>query len=820
MSQDDEAPGTPGAPLSSSGNELTDFVVADQLRNDTGQLTPDEDERRQELRQAAERYTAFGWRVLPIYGVYEDDGACQCPRRGDCPSPGKHPIHLDWPGIATSDTVDAVSWWRAQPEDPLPEEWWPLANIGIATGKGSDIFVLDVDPDNGGDATLARYEARYGEMPPTRIHITGSGGLHYFFRHPGFEVRNSARKVLGEGLDIRGEAGQVVAPPSRSAKGDYLMNPAHDLPIADAPSWLTEMLRAHNIGQRGETLAGDEPRAGVGYYRRYGEAAIKSVAEDLRNAPSGHRNDMLNECAFRLGTLGGAGIISEEQAWEALHDAALACGLNQHEIRPTFNSGWRKGLRQPRQVQWNIDGTAWPIRAWTEFGNADRMVDHFGDVLRWCPERNTWMVYAGGVWEPHFKESGQWFAQVMFRNLENTEAASLDTEPDEGDKDLRSPRMQFLDWVRTQHTRKAITSAADLSKGVPLMRISQRSFDPEPMHLNAQAGVVDLASGSRLDHDSEQRMTMQCRASYDQSAIAPTWDAFLHRVQPDPDMRAYLQRLTGYSATALMTEQVIFLHYGTGANGKSVFHAVISHVLGTYAQTVPVETLLSTQLDGQIPNDIARMAGRRYLQASETKAGKSLDEQRIKQLTGGDTISARFMRGEFFEFRPVGKIHLTSNHLPHLSDDEATWRRVHLIPWRVEIPPSERDGLLTERLIREESSGILNWIVEGALLWQETGLLPPDTANEAKQAYREEEDIIGMFITDCLDTGLPLAYKAIGRSAAEIFAAFQFWAKQHGYPSGAQRGLTEALQKKGFEYVKQHNWRGFPNVEVRGIRSV
>jgi putative DNA primase/helicase len=795
---------------------VPELIVAENFANDPGNLTADQDQRRQELRQAAERYTSFGWRVLPIYGVTDSDD-CQCPRGAECPSPGKHPVHLDWPGVATSDTVDAVLWWRAQPAEALPEEWWPLANLGIATGKGSDIFVLDVDPDNGGDATLARYEARYGEIPPTRIHITGSGGRHYFFHHPGFEVRNSARKVLGEGLDIRGEAGQVVAPPSRSAKGDYLMNPAHDLPIAEAPTWLTEMLRTHDTGQRGEISAGAEPRAGVGYYRRYSEAAIRSVAEDLRNAPSGDRNNRLNECAFRLGTLGGAGMISEEEAWTALHDAALAVGLSDHEIRPTFNSGWRKGLLRPREVQWNIDGTTWPLRAWTEFGNADRMVDHFGDTLRWCPERNTWMAYEGGVWEPHFKESGTWFAQVMFRNLENTEALALDTEPDEGDKDFRSPRQQFLDWVKSQHTRKAIGSAADLAKGIPLMRISQRSFDPEPLLLNALGGVVNLTDGAKLAHDCDQRMTMQCRGIYNRQAPAPAWDAFLRRVQPDPDMRAYLQRLTGYSATALMTEQVIFLHYGGGANGKSVFHSVISHVLGTYAQTVPVETLLSTQLDGQVPNDIARMAGRRYLQASETKAGKSLDEQRVKQLTGGDTVSARFMRGEFFEFRPVGKIHLTSNHLPHLSDDEATWRRVHLIPWSETIPPHERDGLLAEKLIREESSGILNWIISGTLSWQEDGLLTPSHAEKAKEAYRMEEDVIGQFIADCLDTGLPRASKCMGRSAGEIFAAYQYWAKERGYAPGAQRGLTEALQKKGHEYITPHNWRGFPTMQVRGV---
>ena len=162
----------------------------------------------------------------------------------------------------------------------------------------------------------------------------------------------------------------------------------------------------------------------------------------------------------------------------------------------------------------------------------------------------------------------------------------------------------------------------------------------------------------------------------------------------------------GYTITGKNTEQAVFLHRGPGVNGKSVFHAVCSAVLGNYAQTVPVETLLATRMEGRIPNDVARMQGRRYLLASETKAGKSLDEQLIKQLTGGDTISARFLRAEWFEFTPVGKIHLTSNHVVAVSDDDATWRRIHLIKWEEVIPEDERDPELAAHIIAEEGPGV------------------------------------------------------------------------------------------------------------------
>ncbi len=764
-------------------------------------------------------YAHKGWRVIPVWWV-TGDGACACRRGAECTSAGKHPVHDKWPEIGTASFDQVADWWGAAPETgPYPDDWYPRANVGIVTGAGSGIFVLDIDPGHEGDITLATYERQHGEMPATRIHQTGGGGLHYFFRHPGFDVRNSAGKVVGNGLDIRGENGFVVAPPSISTKGAYFINPAHEVITGNSPEWLLDILRVHDKRQMGEVIPGTEPTAGTGHGRRYAEAALQAEAEMVRDAPAGERNNALNEAAFSLGTLGGAGLLEEQAAWTALNEAALAAGLSAGEIAATFRSGWQKGLESPRQIAWKVIADEWPQRDRTEFGLADRMADHWGDELRWCPERNVWMLYAGGCWTPGFKESGTWYAQQMIRRLAETEALQYDDEQqfDDEDKILVSPRELFLEWAAKQRTRKAVNAASDLCRGLPLMRVREHTFDLDPLMLNHLAGIVDLRTGEITPHDPEQRMTMQCPVSLAAQARAPRWQAFLERVQPDPLMRAYLHRVMGYTISGLVTEQAIFFHHGSGANGKSVFHAICSAVLGNYSQVVPVETLLATKMEGRIPNDVARMKGRRYLMASETKAGKALDEQMVKQLTGGDTMSARYMRAEWFEFKPTGKIHITTNHLLQLSDDDATWRRLHLIKWEEVIPEAERDPNLAETIIREEGPGVLAWLVQGAIHWNNLGLRPPDKALHDKALYRKDEDLLGQFIFDCLDEypDDPQA-RCVGRSSAEIYAQWKYWATARGHNVMSQKSLTGRLKDRGFMYQESgHSWRGFPTLQVR-----
>jgi putative DNA primase/helicase len=779
-------------------------------------LTEEENRRREEMRKAALAYQNRGWRVIPVRWA-DDEGMCSCAAGIRCGSPGKHPVHAKWPEVASAEFNVVADWWAPAPETPgIPSDWHPRANVGIVTGAVSGIFVLDVDPGHDGEVTLASYARQHGEMPSTRVHQTGGGGIHYFFAHPGFDVRNSAGKVLGPGLDIRGDNGFVVAPPSWSAKGQYTVNPAHEIAVAPAPEWLLVLLREQDRSQRGEVVFGREPLAGTGYGRRYAEAALRAEEDRLRHAPSGSRNDTLNEAAFSLGTLGGAGLMEEGEAWAALSEAASAAGLGQEETRKTFLSGWRSGLENPRQVQWRALQGSWPMRDRTEFGLADRMADHYADQLRWCPEHGTWMVYSGGFWERSFKDTGHSAAQQLIRRLHETEALEYDDEHALDGTGARqpSPRDDFLAWVATQRRRTSVAAAADLARGMPLMIIRERTFDLDPMMLNTRNGIVDLESGQVSPHSPEQRMTMQCPVVYDPSARAPLFHQFLDRVQPDPEMRLWLQRMAGYTAGGKTGEQAIFFHHGKGSNGKSVFHEVMMAVFGTYGQAVPVETLLASRMEGRIPNDVARMKGRRYLQASETKVGRHLDEQMIKQLTGGDTISARFLRAEYFDFRPVGKIHLITNHLPAASDDDATWRRVHLLRWDQVIPKEDRDLTLAERIIASELPGVLAWIVRGSIQWAQDGLATPERAHQHKEDYRQGEDILGMFLEECLKE-VPYKKGRIGSSSQEIYVTAKNWYTSNGHQAMSQKSFTGRLRDRGHDYYVGGGWRGLPTLQIK-----
>lgn len=811
---------TPASGTDARASEQTDRPAADPSeapRPQQGLLSKEKDARRAELLNAAARYAQRGWAVVPVWWV-DENGVCQCSKKERCLNQGKHPVHLDWPSRAERDPASVAYWWRDAKRLPA-DDWWPEANVGIVMGAMSGLWALDYDEYSGGLETLAGYERRHGELPVTRIHQTGSGGLHYIFTHPGFPVRNSAKRKLGRGLDVRGEHGFIVAPPSRSNKGPYEINPAHDIDPVPAPGWLLELLYTEDRSQRGVMPAGREPAAGTGIARKYAETAMEQETEKMREAQPGYRNDTLNEVAFTLGTLGGAGLLTEDAAYQAIFEAASSTGLGEDEIRRTFLNGWRAGMEEPRQIQWNAIGGDWPIRAWSDLGNADRMVDHFGDVLRWCPERKVWYAYQSGCWHPGTSDDGEWAAQQMLRRLADTEGKMYDPtrpEDDEG-RPTESPQEAFFAWVDKQQQQavKFCSASARLSRGLPIMRIGQNSFDPDPMLLNCLNGVADLRSGELLPHDPNLRMTLQAQASYRPGATAPRFQAFLDRVQPDPEVQRYLQKIFGYGVTALTGEQAIFLHHGElGANGKSVLFDTIREIIGGYAQVVPVETLLNTNVEGRVPNDVARMDGRRLLLAAETKMGKFLDEQKLKMLTGGETIVARYMRGEFFEFKPVGKIHLATNHLPRLSEDPATWRRIRLITWDVQIPVDERDPDLSRKLVNEEAEGILAWLIEGAMAWYREGLQVPDKLVVATENYRQEEDPLTQFISDCVNTGLPEDAMRIGCLVKDFWAAHTVWADQNGMPSMLQPNLTKLL-KKHFTSFNRNGRRGFLDAAVK-----
>ncbi len=273
---------------------------------------------------------------------------------------------------------------------------------------------------------------------------------------------------------------------------------------------------------------------------------------------------------------------------------------------------------------------------------------------------------------------------------------------------------------------------------------------------------------------------------------------------PGEELRRFVQRATGYSATGDTSEQCMFINHGGGNNGKSTFQEALGAALGDYAMRTPTETLM-VRRSGGIPNDVARLKGARFVTASETEEGRRLAESLVKDLTGQDTISARFMRAEWFDFKPTHKLWLATNHRPEIrGTDNAIWRRIRLVPWSVVVPPAERDRKLPEKL-RAELPGILAWVVRGCLEWRREGLGESEEVRNATAEYQAEQDVLATFIEErCVVT--PNASAA----ATPLYHAYQAWCEDAGERVETQKRFGRRLAERGFEREKAgvYYWRG------------
>lgn len=361
--------------------------------------------------------------------------------------------------------------------------------------------------------------------------------------------------------------------------------------------------------------------------------------------------------------------------------------------------------------------------------------------------------------------------------------------------------------------RAKLSSASTVAAVERLARADRRHaatsdrWDRDPWLLNAPGGVIDLRTGELLAHDRARAMTKLATAS--PNGDCPTWQRFLATVTAgDAELQDYLRRVVGYCLTGATTEHALFFLYGTGANGKSVFVNTVSTVLGDYATTAPIDMFMAATGERH-PTDMAGLRGARLVAAIETEQGRRWAESKLKALTGGDRITARFMRQDFFEFTPQFKLVIAGNHKPAIRNiDEAMRRRFHMVPFTVTIPPAQRDRTLTDRLLAERD-GILAWAVAGCLEWQCAGLKPPRAVLAATEEYFDDEDAIGRWIADACITG-----PACTELVATLYGAWKAWAETAGEFVGSIRRFSENLTTRGFE-----KWRD-PASTGRGFRGI
>ncbi|PZP63893.1 MAG: hypothetical protein DI596_02515 [Azospira oryzae] len=437
---------------------------------------------------------------------------------------------------------------------------------------------------------------------------------------------------------------------------------------------------------------------------------------------------------------------------------------------------------EPSQIDALLAAHAWQ----TEDGLAAAFTDRHAEDWRYCAAWGKWLMWDGRRWI----EDRMLYVNHLTRAI--CRAASRKAD---------SPRL-----------RAKLASAATLSAVERIARCDPRhaatpeEWDADIWLLNTPGGVVDLRSGRLRPHARSDRMTKITSAT--PRGDCPRWRAFLADVTGgDEELSAYLQRMVGYCLTGSIEEHALFFLHGTGANGKSVFVNVVSTILADYARHAPMETFMAASGERH-PTELAMLMSARWVSAVETEQGARLNESRIKELTGGDTITARFMRQDFFTYLPQFKPVIVGNHKPAIRNiDEAMKRRLHLIPFTVTILPERRDPRLTEKLLAERD-GIMAWAVEGCLAWQREGLKPPASVVSATEEYFEAEDALGRWIEErCV---LEPNAKSL---TAELFNDWKQWAEAAGEFVGSQKRFADSLLARGLE-----KWRN--GMGLRGFQGI
>ena len=423
---------------------------------------------------------------------------------------------------------------------------------------------------------------------------------------------------------------------------------------------------------------------------------------------------------------------------------------------------------------------------------AQRFVDMHAGELRYVEQWKRWLVWRGGRWAFDETRTVDVFARALAKKL-LIEAVESD----------RNDRLKT--GVEFQK-RARVEAVVALGRCDP--RISRRpaDFDRDTWLFNCTNGTLDLRDGVIHAHRQEDHITKASPVAYDPQARCPRWERFLEEIFPDDSVRAYVKRAVGYSMTGSVREQVLFFAHGGGANGKSVLLNTVSYILGHYGKTAAPE-LLVVKTNEKHETELADLAGVRLVSTIETESGRRLAESKTKMLTGGDTIKARFLYADFFEFEPTFKLWLVSNHKPNIRNtDEGIWRRFHLIPFTVSIPKDSQDKTLPETL-RTEAAGILRWAVEGCLEWQRDGLRPPAPVLDAVASYRQEMDVLGQFLAERCIEG-----KSLFVSSKTLYAAFVAWAEENGEHPPTQKAFGISLRERGYVATRPggvRTWFGF-----------
>ncbi len=659
----------------------------------------------------------------------------------------KHPLIKAWPTEATANEQKIKAWAKQ----------FPSCNFAVAAGARSKILVLDVDCKNNqpGMESLEKLKNENGKIE-TFTTRTPSDGRHLYFQYPegNGQIKNGELTEY-PGIEVKADGGGITLPGSIYNDGrEYVL--LDDREPIPCPDWLLKILknRASIDAQRKPTSS----EQGVG---------------DIK---PGERNNRLTSLA---GGMRRAGHGKEAIVAALLIENKNRCNppLPDNDVRQIGESVCRYDPADPLITARR-----------TDTGNAYRMLHLFGDEIKFCANFNTWFCWDGKRWARDETR------KILVRGWQVIDAVYrvASTIPETGQ------RVEFLKYIAGFDKLAKVRAMCEFTSAIPKIAVKPDMLDVDGWLLNCQNGTIELKTMTLREHRQDDLITRLAPVEYDPDAMCPLWFEFLTRITGnDPELLYFLQQAVGYSLTGDITEQILFLLYGLGANGKSTFIETIAALLGDYSAGTPAETLL-VKRDVGIPNDLARLQKVRMVYANETAKNRSLAESLVKQLTGGDMITARFLHAEFFEFQPEFKLFMCTNHKPRIKGtDYAIWRRVKLIPFTVQIPENEQDKRLKEKLL-QELPGILNWALEGCATRQQDGLHFPKAVIEATKEYRIDSDIFGTFLSEKCEIN-----RAFEIPTSDLYSTYHDWCEDGSERVMSKTALGRDMADRGFLGIRR-----------------
>ncbi len=688
-----------------------------------------------------------------------------------------------WSFVPLNGKKPRLKGWTSRPRETADEavRWATDGNIGLRTGSVSGgLIVIDIDAQKGGSMDGF-------DLPQTVTVNTGGGGKHLYFVSQ--DRWSNSRGALPDHVDVRGEGGQVVAAGSTHPETRLMYEYAPgcapwELEIAPLPAVIATALRsprahAHGAGPRRVQNPGDA------------REILEAEARQVQRAVEGTRNDTLNKSAYSMGPLIREGRIDRNEVERTLVDAST---LPLEEARKTIQSGLEAGIRMGRpllnpEFEFNL----------TDAGNGERFAAQHQERAVYDTALGKWRLWDGRRWALDPSD------RVLVPAIET--ARQIKREAERCTDETRRHRLvAFAD--QSQNIRR-LRAMVEIARSQPGMALGTVEWNPDPYMLNVLNGTIDLKTGILRAHAPADRITHVAPVEFDSRAGCRRFYEFVREIfRNDPGLIDYVQRLLGMCLTGDVSEQILAMMIGAGANGKSTLLDVVADIMGDYAAVAPPD-LLNVRRHEEHPTELADLMGRRMVIASETDKGGRFALQRVKRLTGDKMLKARRMREDYVEFPRLFKLILVTNNPPQVDEDsEAVWRRIKVVPFEFIVPEDRRDRHLLETL-REERTGILQWLLEGCRNWVRTGLIEPPTVLTATEKYRRHSTPARQFLAErcILD---PAAWTR----SDQLNQAFCDWCEQRGSHFESVKGVLAALRAAGCTDKKRAQVRGWAGIRL------